>query len=281
MYTQPLPSRDLLARPPALATVLVIDDNETARRTISAALRLFRVDVYEAPTATAGLEAIRSRDFDLVMIDLRLPDMSGLELAEALQRDGLRVKWLLMSGWLTILEAVEAMRMGAVNAVERPFDIESVVLRELRAQKVPRAAWKLAPESNRQPQSAAERWARLVARACCADHDLRTLRDWGVFVGVGYSSLTEACRLVGVRPHEARDFVRILRGLVVSSGRTRHLELMLDINDSRTLRTLLRRAGLDDDVAQIPSVRDFVQRQKFIDTRNEVLEQLLKHFEIE
>jgi DNA-binding response OmpR family regulator len=264
-------------------TVLVVDDDPSTRETIRLVLRSSNMKVEEASSGSAALDTLRSRVFDLVMIDLRLPDMSGLDLVERLQDEDIRFKWLLMSGFLTLPEAVEAMRRGAHDAVTCPFDIESVVSSVFQSvRSAGRPGWRLIAE-DRGPtsHSAAERWAKLVVRACSADHDLKTLRDWGAFVGVGYSSLAEACRLVGIQPHQARDFVRILRALVASRGRVKHLELSLNINDGRTLKALLRRSGLDEPVNELPSVVDFVQRQHFISPTHNALAVLLRWFEIE
>ena len=263
--------------------VLVVDDNDSTRETIRLILGSLRMNVEEADSGATALARLRARGFDLTMIDLNLPDMSGLDLVAKLNRENIRFRWLLMSGWLTIPEAVEAMRLGAVNAVAYPFDIQSMVVASLDAKTNAQAlSWRAVLEHRPEtPRSTIERWAMLVARACHSPHDLKTLRDWGAFVGVGYSSLTEACRLVGIPPHEARDFLRVLRALVASGGRGTHLELALDINDHRTLKVLLRRAGLaDNGESQFVSVLEFIQRQQFIDPNHEALPVLLRWFDI-
>jgi DNA-binding response OmpR family regulator len=256
--------------PPApRAVILVVDDNPSMRETARAILRRLDLDVREADSGAAAVAAIRRQQFDLALIDFVLPDISGLDVIVELKRQGVSVPWLLMSGWITTPVAVEAMRLGAIDVVDLPFDIERVVTSALR-DRPPREAirWPSLPDPAqlRAPRSAAERWALLVLRGCAADHDLKTIGDWATAAGISYSALTESCRLVGIRPHHARDFLRMLRLLFQSNGRLKDLEHGLDVNDHRTLKALFARAGLAGrrDDAAIP-LREFLAVQQFVD----------------
>jgi hypothetical protein len=197
-----------------------------------------------------------------------------------LKKHRISVPWLLMSGWMTTSAAVEAMRLGALDVVDVPFDIEHVVTATLiglshRAD----ARWPRVPPASelRGPRSAAERWACLVLRGCAAAHDLKTIRDWAAVAGVSYSALTESCRLAGLRPHDSRDFLRMLRVLFHQNGRLKDLEHGLDVNDHRTLKTLLARAGLTGsrDGAAI-SLRGFIDGQQFVDPACEAVRMMIK-----
>jgi hypothetical protein len=117
------------------------------------------------------------------------------------------------------------------------------------------------------PRSAAERWAALVLQACRSEGDLKTLADWAAFVGVSYSSLCEACRLVEMRPRDARDLVRVLRAIIKSSKEGVDAAVLLDVRDRRTLRTLLNRAGVAAHEIHV-SVDQFLSDQKFVVTNN-------------
>lgn len=238
------------------------------------------LQVQEAGTGAAAIAAIRSRPFDLAVIDLRLPDISGLDVIVELKRDGIGVPWLLMSGWITVPIAVEAMRLGAIDALELPFDIERVVVSALRGVlQRGSVGWPRLPSARDlpPPKSAAERWASLVLRGCAAEHDLKTIQDWASVAGTSYSTLTESCRLVGIRPHDARDFVRMLRALFRASGRVENLEHGLDVSDHRTLSALFERAGLTMGSASgAISLGEFINRQKFVDPAGEALRLTLK-----
>ena len=256
-------SRQNRTRPP-LASVLVVDDCLAAREMAVSVLRYLNIHVSEAETGAAAIAALRSSRFDLALIDFRLPDISGLDIVVELKKDRISVPWLLMSGLMTPTLAVEAMKLGAIDAVELPFDIERVVTAALRTVST---GWPRIPSSTllSRPKSAAERWAFLVLRGCAAEHDLKTLRDWASVAGVSYSVLTESCRLVGIQPHDARDFLRMLRVLSQADGRIEGLEHGLDVNDYRTLKTLFKRAGLTVGSATgTISLSEFIERQQFV-----------------
>jgi CheY-like chemotaxis protein len=113
------------------------------------------------------------------------------------------------------------------------------------------------------PRSAAERWAMLVFNACRSDGDLKTLADWAAFVGVSYSSLREACRLIEVHPRDARDLVRVLRAIMKSTDDGVDPAVLLDVRDQRTLRTLQEKAGMGVQETCL-SVEQFLNNQHFV-----------------
>lgn len=129
------------------------------------------------------------------------------------------------------------------------------------------------------PSSSAERWAMYVFRACGAGGDLKTLEAWAECVGVSYSSLRESCRLLGIRPHDARDLARVLRAILHSALDDCSPWVLLDVSDSRTLRNLLLRSGIDPGVRPGEvSIEQFLDVQRFVPDHNaglRVLRELL------
>ncbi len=251
------------------------------RAVAGAVLRPLEIAVHEAQSGAAALVAIRSRRFDLVLIDFTLPDISGLDLIVELKKERLFVPWLLMSDQMPTSIAVKAMRLGAVDVLEQPFDIARVVTTALRDLPPRRyeVEWPNVPSASQlgSPRSAAERWAFLVLRGCAAEHDLKTIKDWASDVGISYSALTESCRLIGIRPHDARDLLRMLRVLFRSNGLLKDLEHGLDVNDHRTLKTLMARAGLQGDRQdKTISLREFIDRQQFVDPECEAMRLMMK-----
>jgi hypothetical protein len=120
------------------------------------------------------------------------------------------------------------------------------------------------------PRSTAERWAVRVLKATQAEGDLKTIADWAAFVGVSYSSLCESCRLLGIRPYDARDFMRMLRALIQARAAGCHPEALLDVSDRRTLSRLILRAGFGGRPSAA-SIDDYLRGQLFVDARNEGL----------
>jgi hypothetical protein len=119
-----------------------------------------------------------------------------------------------------------------------------------------------------EPHSAAERWAGYVLRACDSEGDLKTLAEWARFAGVSYSSLRESCRLLGIRPRDARDLARVLRALVRSTHGADGIAALLDARDERTLASLMNRAALNRHSDRSVAVTDFLESQDFVSRDN-------------
>jgi two-component system OmpR family response regulator len=254
-------------------TVLVVDDDFGTRETFLTALLSEGFDIQTVESGTRALEMIDTIDCDFLIIDLQLPDMFGLELARSL-KERTNAPFLIVSGFLTVETTVAAMRLGARDVLEKPVDIDLIIRRlrdydeELRARPghgaaTPGQKW------DGQPQSGlAIRWATLILKGTTADTDLRTIHDWARHVGSSYSTLCETCRLIGIRPHAARDFLRTLRAFVQSRNWPHSPSLLLDVADRRTLRHLLDGAGPSFQASNDRTTRDFVSDQKFISTTN-------------
>ena len=249
--------------------ILIIDDDLGTRDLLSLALRRAGFAVRTASSGAEGLASARSGAFDLLLVDLRLPDMLGTEIVRRLRADARRMPFVLISGFLTIATTVEAMRLGAVHVMEKPVDIDNLlsVVRGAVTTATPRPA-------SVHPRSAAQRWALHVLKMCESDGDLRTIEDWASFVGVSYTSLCESCRLLGIRPHDARDLSRMLRAVLKSATDRCRPEAVLDISDRRTLIGLLARAGLAGAPPGTISAEEFLDRQRFVPPDNEGLHAL-------
>jgi CheY-like chemotaxis protein len=253
--------------------VLVIDDNPMTLATIGTVLRRQSgLQVYEAPTGMAGIEMARRHPVVLALIDLRLPDMSGLDVARTLRQERRHVAWILMSGFMDYDAALEAGRLGALRAVSAMFDVEAVVSRALQ-QVAESRLWPPLPLTPHLevPGNAAEYWAHLVLRACDAEHDLPTIEDWRKYVGVSYSALTEASRMLRIEGQNARDFMRVLRALFRSDGDVSAVVVELAVYDYRTRRDLLEAAGLADCESRRVSLQDYLMLQRFIRAEHPVL----------
>jgi two-component system response regulator FixJ len=107
--------------------VHIIDDDEAVRDSLAFLLRAAEFNVVTYPSATHFLESL-TRDIDgCVITDVRMPDMSGLELLRRLRGLSCMIPVVVMTGHGDIQLAVEAMKAGAVEFLEKPFDDERVL----------------------------------------------------------------------------------------------------------------------------------------------------------
>jgi DNA-binding NtrC family response regulator len=116
--------------------ILVVEDSDALRRGIASALREHWGEVDEEVDGSRAIERIRdprNDAYDLVVTDLRLPREDGLAvLRAARERDG-RTAVVLMTAYGSIDTAVEAMRLGALDFVQKPFDLEQLEIRVAKA----------------------------------------------------------------------------------------------------------------------------------------------------
>src|SRR5215212_5514084 len=118
------------------AKILIIDDEPNVLSVLDALLS----SDYECQTATSAVEALehlKKETYDLVLSDIMMPGMSGLELLEHITRLSRETIVILISGNLNIQNAIEALRRGAYDYVTKPFnlsDVETAVARALRHQ---------------------------------------------------------------------------------------------------------------------------------------------------
>jgi CheY-like chemotaxis protein/cytochrome b subunit of formate dehydrogenase len=103
--------------------ILVIDDEDVIRTGFEAALEGHR-DRYElvgAPSGEEGLERLNEGRFDMAFVDLRMPGIQGLEVLEAGKRAHPDTDFVVITGYSTVESAVQAMKLGAVDYLLKPF----------------------------------------------------------------------------------------------------------------------------------------------------------------
>jgi len=105
--------------------ILVVDDEEKLRRVIELQLTAAGFDVDKAGSAEEGLKLAERAD--LVLTDLKLPGMDGLELLAAIRRQNMQSPVIVMTAFGTIEVAVEAMKAGAVDFLMKPFSLDHLM----------------------------------------------------------------------------------------------------------------------------------------------------------
>jgi len=111
-----------------VASLLVIEDEALLGRQIARALAAAGHEVRVEASAAAGIAAFEASAPDLVLLDLRLPDQSGLDVLERLRALDAEPPVVLMTAYGSVADAVEAMRRGAADYLQKPLDLEELRL---------------------------------------------------------------------------------------------------------------------------------------------------------
>ena len=114
-----LPRQDVAA---TAATVFVVDDEETVRRALARLIRSAGMTARTFPTAEAFLAESHAAPASCLVLDVRLPGLNGLQLQEALTRKGYPLSIVFITGHGDVPTSVRAMKAGAVDFLQKPFE---------------------------------------------------------------------------------------------------------------------------------------------------------------
>lgn len=107
--------------------VLVVDDEESFRSSLALNLKSAGYEVTTIPEPVQALKVLSSRGFDIILCDLNLPGMSGIEFTESCQELDIDTSIVLMTGFGSHELALEALRKGAYDYISKPFEIEELI----------------------------------------------------------------------------------------------------------------------------------------------------------
>ena len=108
--------------------VLVVDDEPNIRRLVEKELGNERRRITTAGTAREARALFNQETFDLALLDMRLPDGSGLDLLVDFQERAPEVQIIIITGFADVDNAVRAMKMGAYDYITKPFDLDRLAL---------------------------------------------------------------------------------------------------------------------------------------------------------
>jgi response regulator RpfG family c-di-GMP phosphodiesterase len=113
--------------PTESARILVVDDERVIREILAEFLALEGFSVHTVEDGEKALTELRLRPYDLLITDLKMPRLSGLQLLERVEQERLGVLTVLMTGFGTVETAIEAMKKGAYDYLLKPFKVEEVI----------------------------------------------------------------------------------------------------------------------------------------------------------
>lgn len=106
--------------------ILVVDDERSMRDFLKILLTKEGYQVTTAPNGVSGLDHLRSNGCDLVISDIRMPGMSGLELLEAIKEDFPDLPVIMITAFASPNDAVHAMKYGAFDYISKPFNVDEI-----------------------------------------------------------------------------------------------------------------------------------------------------------
>lgn len=110
-----------------MSTILIIDDDDQLRKSFNKLLIEEGYDIETAPSGEMGLEMVNTNPPDLVILDMKLPGMNGLETFKAIHDIEPKLPVIIMTAYGTTETAIEATKMGAFDYILKPFDIPEML----------------------------------------------------------------------------------------------------------------------------------------------------------
>jgi len=107
-------------------SILIIDDQKLIGSSLKVALEKEGFDVRVAETGAEGIVAVGKNNIDLVLLDIRLPDINGIEVLKKIKEMDPEIIVIMMTGYGTIENAVLAMKIGAFDYVNKPFKTKTI-----------------------------------------------------------------------------------------------------------------------------------------------------------
>jgi DNA-binding NtrC family response regulator len=108
--------------------ILIVDDDAGQRSLLDSFLRSQGFETVTVPSGAAALDILRSQEINMMISDVRMPGMSGLETLRRARKEHSVLPVLLVTGYADVREAVGAMRDGAINYLSKPIDLDELLL---------------------------------------------------------------------------------------------------------------------------------------------------------
>ena len=106
--------------------ILIVDDEKNIRMTLSQSLESLGVETDMAGNGEEALTKLKEKDFGLILLDIRMPGMDGMEVLRQVREVRPDIRIIMITAYGTIGSAVEAMKLGAVDFLQKPFDPEEI-----------------------------------------------------------------------------------------------------------------------------------------------------------
>jgi len=107
--------------------VLLVDDEDDFRTTLANRLRKRKLEVAEAESGRAAINLLKQGTFDVVVLDVRMPGMDGIETLKQIKTISSPVEVIMLTGHASVESGIEGMRLGAFDYLMKPCDINDLL----------------------------------------------------------------------------------------------------------------------------------------------------------
>jgi UDP-3-O-[3-hydroxymyristoyl] N-acetylglucosamine deacetylase len=216
---------------PVRQRVLIVDDDAGVTRSLEAVLRDEGFDIATVTTGGAAIGALETFAPDLVLLDVWMPDLDGIEVLGSIRKRGDTPPVIVLSGHATVEIAVKATRLGAVDFIEKPFSIDGLMssIRRALGQTAPDAEIPTTPSTSGAREGRSRSVGPMIAR--------RTLANSVVSGGLGlHSGVRTGLILHPLPPGSGIRFGRV--------GSEAYVPALVEHVDSTGYATTLHREGM-------------------------------------
>jgi DNA-binding NtrC family response regulator len=107
--------------------LLIVDDDKDFLATIAERLGMREFNVTTATEGALAIKAAKKGNFDVAIVDMKMPGMDGMELLQVLKKKHKFLEVIILTGYVSIDSAVEATKLGAYSYMEKPYDFEKLL----------------------------------------------------------------------------------------------------------------------------------------------------------
>lgn len=108
--------------------ILIIDDDPNVRKTLSDIMRAKGYDTLATGDGEEGLAAMKEHLFNIVLLDLKLPDIDGLDVLDRIKSQSPSVEVIIITGHATLEAAIESTNRGAFSFIQKPYDLDQLLI---------------------------------------------------------------------------------------------------------------------------------------------------------
>jgi DNA-binding NtrC family response regulator len=118
--------------------ILLVDDEKDFLDVMSERIEARGMNVTTADSAEKALESVASGGFDAIILDLMMPGMDGLQTLKAIKKKNPDLQVILLTGHATVEKGIEAMKLGAMDFLEKPADLDKLteIIKKAQARKM-------------------------------------------------------------------------------------------------------------------------------------------------